>query len=117
MVIGAVVSLAGGDGGSCGLEWNTLYKSTGALLLGKSKLFRVSMSLVGSRSSETDPVVTCQFSRLRAPRARDTHLGQGLRLHRSVDAGLLRAPKPRAREKTRARKKKNADVQKNPFRT
>ena len=55
-----VVSHAGGDGGV--LECNTslqIWRCSLKFL----KLFRVSMGLVGSRSSETDPVVTCQFRR------------------------------------------------------
>ena len=64
------------------------------------------MGLVGSGWSETDPVVTCHFSRLRTPRARATDLGQDPHLHRSVHAGRLRAPHPRARETPRGRKSK-----------
>ena len=39
-------------------------------------------------------------------------LGQGPHLRHGVRAGYLRAPEPRAREKTRGWKKKNDDVQK-----
>ena len=46
-------------------------------------------------------------------RARATNLGQGPHLHRSVHAGLLRAPQPKPREKTGGRKSKNVDMQKN----
>ena len=37
-------------------------------------------------------------------------LGQGLNVRRDVRAGSRRATEPRAREKTRGRKTKNADV-------
>ena len=44
--------------------------------------------------------------RLRTPRTRATDLGRGPRLRRGVRAGSLRAPEPRAREKTRGRRRK-----------
>ena len=66
----------------------------------------VCIRLDGSRCSEGLPVVTCQFSRLRTPRARTTDLGHGPHLRRGVRVGSLRAPEPRAREKTRGRKRK-----------
>ena len=40
------------------------------------------------------------------PRVRATDLGQGPNLRRGVRAGSLRATEPRAREKTRGRKRK-----------
>ena len=56
VVIVAGDSLAGGDGGGDGMEWDTLQIWRWSLKI--LKLFRVSMDLVGARSSETDPVVT-----------------------------------------------------------
>ena len=53
--------------------------------------------------------------RLWNPRARATDVGQGPHLHPGVPAGFLRATDPRAREKTRRRKRKNADEPKNTF--
>ena len=47
--------------------------------------------------------------RLWTPRARATDLGQGPHLRRGVRAGSLCAPEPRAREKTRGRKRKSAE--------
>ena len=52
------------------------------------------------------------YLRLKTPRPRATDLGQGPHLRRGVRAGSLCALEPRAREKTRGRKRKNAQVPK-----
>ena len=54
-----------------------------------------SMSLIGDGSSESDPVVACQISQLRTPRARATEPGLDPHLHRGVQAAPLRASQPR----------------------
>ena len=51
-----------------------------------------------------NPWLLASFRDFELPRATD--LGQGPHLHRSVHAGLLRAPQPRPREKTHGRKSK-----------
>ena len=66
----------------------------------------VCMGWDGSTCSECLPVVTCRFSGLCAPRSRATDLGQGPHLRRDVRADSLRAPAPRAREKTHRQKRK-----------
>ena len=71
--------------------------------------------LPGSRWSETDHMVICQFSQLRTPRARAADLGQGPHLHRGVHAGLLRAPQPR--KDPRAEEQKMPMCKKCPFDT
>ena len=78
----------------------------------EQELLGLRMRLDGSTCSECLPVVTCQFSRLRTPRVCATDLGQGPHLRRGARAGSLRAPEPRAREKTRGRKRKKWHVQK-----
>ena len=55
--------------------------------------------------------------RLWTPRARATDLGQGPHLSRGVRAGSLRASEPRAREKTRGRKKKKCRCAQKQFYT
>ena len=64
------------------------------------------MGLVGYGSVESDPVITCQLAQLCTPRARATEPGRGQKLAPSVPALALRAPQPRAREKTRGQKRK-----------
>ena len=51
----------------------------------------VSIVLLGCSGPEWLPVVICQNSRLRRPRARTTDLGRGPHLRRGVHAGSLRA--------------------------
>ena len=54
---------------------------------------------------------------LKTPRARATDLGQGPHLCPGVPAGSPRAAEPREREKTRGRKRKNAEGPKTPIYT
>ena len=66
-----------------------------------AEIYGFSMSMIGDSSSESDPMVIYQISRRWTPRARATEPGLD-----GVQAGPLRAPQPRAREKTRDRKEK-----------
>ena len=67
--------------------------------------------LRGSRWSETDPVIICQFSRLSTPRARAAHLDQGPQLH-PVFTRASYVPCNREHKKRPAGgRAKNADVQ------
>ena len=105
-----VASLAGSDGG---LQWNTLLKCGGKRENSKfpKNVWGFhgprSLSVVGNGSRSYLPL----FATLN-PRARATDLGQGPHLHRSVHAGLLRAPQPRARERPAGGRAKNSHVQK-----
>ena len=56
----------------------------------------VCMGLVGFSWLKSNPAVTCQISRLRAPRARATEPDRAPNLHRGVLAGPLRALCPAA---------------------
>ena len=71
------------------------------------------MGLVGFSWSESDPAVTCQISRLLRPGARATEPGLDPHFHRGVQAGPLRAPRPRVRENGRGRKEKVLYCEKN----
>ena len=62
---------------------------------------------------ESDPVKKSQLARLRTPRASATEPGWGQHLRRVVPAAPLRAPQPRAREKTRGRKRRACQCAKN----
>ena len=65
----------------------------------------VRIGLDGSTCSESPPMGTCHFE---PPE-------YGPNLHPGVRAGSLRATEQRAREKTRGRKRKSAEVPKNIF--
>ena len=58
-----------------------------------SLVFRVCMGLIGSSWLESDPVITCQISRLRTPRAICAEPSRDLNLH-PVQACSLRAAQP-----------------------
>ena len=62
-----------------------------------------SVVLLGSSFAQSNPVITCQISRVRPPRARSTEPARNPNLRRGVQAGPLRAPQPRAREETHGR--------------
>ena len=65
-----------------------------------------SIVFLGSSSAQSNPVIACQISRLRMPRASATEPTRNPNLRRGVQAGPLRAPQPRAREKTNGRRRK-----------
>ena len=81
-------------------EVESCYSNSGA----KQLIYGFFAPLLGSSSAESGPVITCQISRLGTPRARATEPDRDPHLRRGVQAGLLRAPQPRAREKTSCRK-------------
>ena len=64
-----------------------------------------SMDLLGSSRLEQLPVVNSQISRLWRPRACATEPGRDPHMHRGVHASPLHAPQPRARGKTRDRRR------------
>ena len=65
-----------------------------------------SIVLLGPSSAESNPWITCQFPRLWTPGARATQPARDPILRRGVQAVPLRAPQPRAREKTHGRRRK-----------
>ena len=73
----------------------------------------VCIDLDGSTCSECLSVVTCDFE----PPEHATDLVQGPHLRRGVRAGSLRAPEPRAREKTCGRKRKKCPCAEKHIRT
>ena len=69
----------------------------------------VLMGLDGSMCSNASPWLLSTLT----PRACATDLGQGPHVRRGVRACSLRVQEPRAKEQTRGRKRKNADVHNN----
>ena len=86
----------------CGCHKLEIYYSSGA----KQLTCGFSIVLVGSSSPEGNPVITWHISRLWTPRERATEPARDPNSRRGVQAGPLRAPQPRARDKTHGRRKK-----------
>ena len=79
--------------------------------------FPLSCSALDYTSAESNPVTTCQISRLWTPRARTTEPARDPNLRRGVQVAPLRAPQPRARGRPTGAGEKRANVLQKHFHT